>query len=275
MVPFAVQESGGGPLQQARRALLVLKAQKDSRTRLSVNINKAALLRNSRGTDAPRLLDVAQTVLDAGADGLTVHPRADERHITRRDAIEVMREFGSQTEINFEGDIREDFLDLVLTCKPHQCTLVPVSFGEITSHRGWDFQRWDFLLRPVIKRLQAEGVRVSVFADPEPEAAERAAELGADRIEIYTEPFAAAWPSHSEPVLEQMRTLAERAKKCGVGLNAGHDLTVRNLPDLLDSVKGIQEVSIGHHLFCRALDVGLTQSVKEFLDICRATATIS
>lgn len=214
-------------------------------------------------------------VLEAGADGLTVHPRADERHITRQDAIDVMREFGSVTEINFEGDLREDFLDLVLTCKPHQCTLVPVSFGEITSHRGWAFQKWGFLLRPVIERLQAEGIRVSVFADPHPEAAEKAAELGADRIEIYTEPYAAAWPSLSAPVVDQMKALADRANEYGVGLNAGHDLTVKNLADLLRSVKGIQEVSIGHHLFCRALEVGLTRSVTEFLNICRATPPIS
>lgn len=239
-------------------------------TRLSVNINKAALLRNARGTDAPRLIDVAEIALNAGADGLTVHPRADQRHITRQDAIDVMNHFGSRTEINFEGDIREDFLDLVLTCKPHQCTLVPVSFGEITSHRGWDFRKWSFLLRPVIAQLKASGIRTSVFVDPVPEAAEQAAEIGADRIEIYTEPYARSWPAVESPVVNQMRILAERSRSCGIGLNAGHDLTLKNLPDLLQSVEGIQEVSIGHHLFCRALEVGLTQAVAEFLKICRS-----
>ncbi len=238
-------------------------------TQLSVNINKAALLRNSRGTNSPDLMDIARRALQAGADGLTVHPRVDERHITRSDARDIVQEFGKLTEVNFEGDLREDFLELVLEARPHQCTLVPVSPGEITSHRGWNFQKWSFLLKPVVERLKSEGIRVSVFADPKPEVAEQAAELGADRIEIYTEAYARDFDAGKTETLQKIMQLEEQARKVGISLNAGHDLTLENLPTLLESVQDIKEVSIGHHLFCHSLFHGFEATVAAFKAICR------
>jgi pyridoxine 5-phosphate synthase len=238
-------------------------------TKLSVNINKIALLRNSRGGKAPDLLEFGELALQAGADGLTVHPRADERHITRNDALAVAKRFGAQTEVNFEGDLREDFLDLVLSCKPHQCTLVPVSPGEVTSHRGWDFDRYGFVLAPVISHLKAAGIRVSVFVNPEPGSAQKAAAVGADRIEIYTEPYACDHAKGGHEALDHIVALVEEAKRFNVGVNAGHDLTVENLGPLLRAAPSIREVSIGHHLVSRALQFGFVPTVAAFKEICK------
>lgn len=247
-------------------------------TKLSVNINKIALLRNSRGGSQPDLAEFAQMALDAGADGLTVHPRIDERHITRNDAKLISREFKKHTEINFEGDIREDFLDLVFQCKPHQCTLVPVSPGEITSNRGFDFVKWGFLLEPVIQRIKSEGIRVSLFVTPAPGVALEAAALGADRIEIYTEPFAVEASRTAgigtNTALSAIIQLATEARAAGIGLNAGHDLTLKNLPLLLQNAPSILEVSIGHHLVTESLKSGFVNTVKQFKDICAANKTI-
>jgi pyridoxine 5-phosphate synthase len=240
-------------------------------TRLSVNINKIALLRNSRGGLAPDLLAFARRALAAGADGLTVHPRADERHITRKDAEQVSASFSHSTEINFEGDLREDFIDLVLRCRPHQCTLVPVTHGELTSHRGWDFDRFGFLLAPTIARLKQAGVRVSVFVSPEPGAAQKAAAVGADRIEIYTEPYALAFSagdSSAAAAISGIAALVQEANAVGVGVNAGHDLTLENLGPLLAGAPGVLEVSIGHHLVSQALVDGFGPTVAAFKQIC-------
>lgn len=238
-------------------------------TKLSVNINKIALLRNSRGGSAPDVLEFGALALQAGADGLTVHPRADQRHITRVDAIAVAKRFGAQTEVNFEGDLREDFLDLVLACKPHQCTLVPVSPGEVTSHRGWDFDRYGFILAPIISHLKAAGIRVSVFVNPEPGNAQKAALVGADRIEIYTEPYAEDHANGRSEALNQIIALVREAQRFNMGVNAGHDLTLENLGPLLRSAPSIAEVSIGHHLVSRALKFGFVPTVAAFKEICK------
>lgn len=237
-------------------------------TKLSVNINKIALLRNSRGGTAPNVLEFGHLALQAGADGITVHPRADERHITRADAFDVAKTFRSLTEVNFEGDLREDFLELVSTCRPQQCTLVPVSPGERTSHRGWDFDRFGFVLGPVIAHLKSLGIRVSVFADPAPGQARKAAALGADRIEIYTEPYARSQEKGDSLGLRAVAELAREASACGIGVNAGHDLTLSNLGPLLDAAPSILEVSIGHHLISQSLQSGFVPTVQAFKAIC-------
>ena len=237
-------------------------------TRLSVNLNKIALLRNSRGGGQPSVVDFGRLALAAGADGLTVHPRADERHITRLDAQQVAATFHDQTEINFEGDLREDFLLLVEQCRPHQCTLVPVSPGERTSHRGWDFDRMGYLLGPAIRHLQSLGIRVSVFVNPEPQNAIKAKALGADRIEIYTEPYALAFAEGKRDATTAVAALVREAKDCGIGVNAGHDLTLANLGPLLRAAPGILEVSIGHHLIGQSLIDGFEPTVRRFKAIC-------
>jgi len=170
-------------------------------------------------------------------------------------------------ETNFEGDVREEFLDLVLACKPTQCTLVPVSPGEVTSNHGWDVARWSFLLAPVIARLHSEGVRVSLFVDPgDVRSVRSAAAIGADRVEIYTEPYATAFTAgNPEQALQQVILSAETAKACGLGVNAGHDLTHLNLPLLMARVPDLAEVSIGHHLISHALLVGMEQAVRDYL----------
>lgn len=238
--------------------------------RLSVNVNKIALLRNARGGDAaPHLLDLAKKIVGWGAEGITVHPRADRRHVTPQDARDVAREIRS-VETNFEGDTREEFLDLVFECKPSQCTLVPVKPGELTSNHGWDLERWGFLVGPIIRRVRDAGVRVSVFVDPEPGMVRLAAELGAHRVELYTEPFARAFFGMGDLASEILRLVesAEAAGESGIGLNAGHDLTTSNLGVLLDAVPDILEVSIGHHLVAQALEDGLPSTVRQFAEIC-------
>jgi pyridoxine 5-phosphate synthase len=241
-----------------------------SMTHLSVNVNKIALLRNSRGSEAgPNLLAHAQQIVGYGAQGITVHPRADRRHITPEDARDIATHIKS-VETNFEGDVREEFLDMVLTLRPTQCTLVPVSPGEITSHRGWEVARWAFLLRPVIARIKEAGVRVSVFIGAEPDQARAAADVGADRIEIYTAPYAFAFDrGEPGPELEAAARTAEAAARGGLGVNAGHDLTHHNLPAFVRAVEPLHEVSIGHYLVTHALTVGLRQSVADYLRACR------
>lgn len=234
--------------------------------KLSVNVNKIATLRNSRGGATPDLMTFVGHILDFGAQGITVHPRADRRHITPDDARAVAR--GVRTvESNFEGDVREEFLDLVLECRPTQCTLVPVAPGEVTSNHGWAVRHWDFLLAPVVARLKREGIRVSLFVEAGDEDSVRAAAgIGADRIEIYTEPYAAAW-ALGDPEAELARVIrsAELAQQCGIQVNAGHDLTHLNLPLLVRRIPNLAEVSIGHHLISHALLVGMERAVTDYL----------
>ena len=236
--------------------------------RLSVNVNKVATLRNARGGEVPSVLAAVRTILGAGCVGITVHPRADERHIQRRDVIEIARELAplcERVEYNIEGDPRPDLMDLVCELRPHQCTLVPVLPGEITSQAGWSASTSQAEIGAVVRRLQAHGVRVSMFVDPEPAPIRWAAALGAERIELYTEPFArAVAEGHGEASLARYAEATALAHGLGLGINAGHDLDLGNLP-LFRRLPHLDEVSIGHALISRALFVGLDAVVREYL----------
>ena len=248
-------------------------------TRLSVNVNKIATLRNSRGGDVPSVARAVETCLDAGAPGITVHPRADARHIRTADVTEiaaiVARYNGAPrgpVEFNIEGDPRPDLIELVLRVRPDQCTLVPVQPGEITSQAGWQPGAAGSDLAPLIARLKDAGIRVSVFVDPADAPVRWAADAGADRIELYTEPFARACASGEQAGQESYagyRAAAELAHSLGLGVNAGHDLDTTNLR-LFRHLPYLDEVSIGHALVSRALWVGLDRSVREYLHVLRA-----
>lgn len=235
---------------------------------LSVNVNKVATLRNSRGGDQPRVLDAVAVCLEAGVAGITVHPRSDERHIRPgdvRDIGAVLRQFPG-VEYNIEGDPRPGLLALVREVRPHQCTLVPVRQGEITSQAGWTPGQAGGL-DGAIANLRAVGIRVSVFVDAEPDAVRFAKSLGADRIELYTEPYARAFeggPDAGRRSLERYADAARLARSLGMGVNAGHDLDLENLA-LFRTLPHLDEVSIGHALFSRALFVGLSTAVREYL----------
>jgi pyridoxine 5-phosphate synthase len=241
--------------------------------RLSVNINKVATLRNSRGSDLPNLDEAVTVILDAGARGVTVHPRADERHVRLSDLRQLamrLEPLRSRTELNVEGDPRPDLMDLVTELRPHQCTLVPVRPGEITSEAGWDPTGPKEELRRVVARLHEASVRVSIFVDPKLEAIAFAHDLGADRVELYTEPFARAFAAgDGEESFRRYARAAERARQLGLGVNAGHDLDLDNLV-LFRKLPRLDEVSIGHALISRALFVGLGRVVREYLDCLAA-----
>ena len=236
--------------------------------RLSVNVNKVATLRNARGGEVPSVLAAVRAVLAAGCRGITVHPRADERHIQRRDVIEiaeVLAPLRATVEYNIEGDPRPDLMDLVCELRPHQCTLVPVLPGEVTSQAGWPASTSQAEIGAVVRRLQSHGIRVAMFVDPEPAPIRWAAALGAERIELYTEPFARAFAEgDGEAALTRYAGAAELAHELGLGINAGHDLDLDNLP-LFRRLPHLDEVSIGHALISRALFVGLDTVVREYL----------
>jgi pyridoxine 5-phosphate synthase len=238
--------------------------------RLSVNVNKVATIRNSRGGSVPSVLQAVDVCIAAGAPGITVHPRADERHIRADDVREIAAHLASrrdQVEFNIEGDPRPDFLALVLEVRPHQCTLVPVKVGEITSQAGWSpASRSDELQRAIDGLLEA-GVRVSVFVDPEEEPIRWAAECGANRVELYTEPFARAYEQGElagQASFGAYATAAALAASLGLGVNAGHDLDLDNLR-LFRTLPHLDEVSIGHALISHALFVGLDRAVRDYL----------
>ncbi|MDB4975811.1 MAG: pdxJ [Myxococcaceae bacterium] len=235
--------------------------------KLSVNVNKYALLRNSRGHDAPNLQWAADLCIAAGAHGITVHPRLDQRHV-RFDDVPVMashlKRHHPQIEYNVECEAAPQILELVLAIKPTQCTLVPVTPGEVTSDHG--YRSGDVAgLAPIVARLKQAGIRVSLFVDCEPEQVRALAATGADRVELYTGPFADAFGTSAEAAQTQaLLDSARAAREVGLGLNAGHDLDRFNLPAMRDAV-GLCEVSIGHAHICRALEVGTAQSVRELL----------
>ncbi len=250
--------------------------------RLSVNVNKVATLRNSRGGRIPSVNEAVNVCLAAGAPGITVHPRADERHITRADVESLAAQLGTATrrpeiassldggfEFNIEGDPRAEFVDLVVAARPHQCTLVPVVPGEVTSQAGWPASTSPERLTAVVARLHAEGIRVSVFVDPEEAPVRWAKRLGADRIELYTEPFARAF-AHSREAgrasFEGFAAAATLAHSLGLGVNAGHDLDLENLV-LFRELPHLDEVSIGHALISHALYVGLDRAVRDYLEV--------
>jgi pyridoxine 5-phosphate synthase len=239
--------------------------------RLSVNVNKVATLRNSRGGDYPSVLDAVRVCVAAGAGGITVHPRADERHITRADVRDIAALLADRDraalEYNIEGDPRPDWLELVHEVRPDQATLVPVRPGEVTSEAGWAEDTDVQELGKIIAELEGAGIRVSVFVEARPESAEWAHAVGADRIELYTGPFAHAYAqgqARGRQVFEQHVATAERAHALGLGVNAGHDLDTDNLR-LYATLPHLDEVSIGHALIGRALFDGLDSVVRQYL----------
>jgi pyridoxine 5-phosphate synthase len=238
------------------------------RAQLSVNVNKVATLRNSRGGDVPNLIQACDAIVAAGSRGITVHPRADERHIRARDVSEIAHWLSPRrdhVEFNIEGDPRPDLMDLVCAVRPHQCTLVPVRPGEVTSEAGWDPGASEGL-NLVIKRLRAAGVRVSVFIDANEPSVRWAAQTGADRVELYTEPYARAFAAgQGQAAFERFATASTLAHQLGLGVNAGHDLDLDNLP-LFRQLPHLAEVSIGHALIGHALYVGLQQAVRDYID---------
>lgn len=240
--------------------------------RLSVNVNKVATLRNSRGGDVPSVIEAVDVAVSTGAPGITVHPRADRRHIRPDDVRAIgrrLRDAAPSVEFNIEGDPRPDLLDLVADVRPDQCTLVPVVPGEVTSQAGWQPGAAADRLPAIVSRLKALGVRVSLFVDAAPGPIQWAASTGADRVELYTEPFARAFerdPESARQAFERYAGAARVANALGLGVNAGHDLDLRNLV-LFRTLPFLAEVSIGHALVSRALFVGLSTVVREYLDI--------
>ncbi len=236
-------------------------------TALSVNVNRVALLRNSRPLDIPNLLHIATLALQAGADGITVHPRPDQRHIRAADVRELhtLLQRWRQAEFNIEGNPFHNLMPLVREFRPAQCTLVPDSSDQATSDHGWNLQADGARLRPLIGELRALGVRVSLFMDPAPEAMALARELGAERVELYTESYARAHgtPAQAERLAAYARA-AEAALAAGLELNAGHDLNRANLGDFLRGVPGVQEVSIGHALIGDAIEFGIPETVRRY-----------
>jgi pyridoxine 5-phosphate synthase len=231
-------------------------------TKLSVNINKIATLRNSRGGNNPNVVQTAIDVQRFGADGVTVHPRPDERHIRYQDVRDIKKII--TTEFNIEGNSQEQkFVDLVLEVKPEQVTLVPDALGQITSNHGWDTKKNKDYLREIISVFKNAGIRVSIFVDPVIEMVEGAAETGTDRIELYTEGYATQYAAgkKEEAVLPYVAA-AKRAKELGLGLNAGHDLDLHNLKYIKQNIPLLDEVSIGHALICDALYYGLENTVQ-------------
>jgi pyridoxine 5-phosphate synthase len=245
--------------------------------KLSVNVNKVATVRNSRGGRVPNLIHAVRVCIDAGAHGITVHPRADERHITRADVYEVARElqnYRGRIEYNIEGDPRPDWLALVHEVKPHQATLVPVMPGEVTSHVGYTRANTPASLRDTIAKLQDDGIRVSLFIDTDLESVAWAAELKAKRVELYTEPFARAFEqgeAAARASYGRYVRAAMRAAERGLEVNAGHDLDHENLV-LFRDVPHLAEVSIGHALISRAIFEGLHNVVREYLDVLDGAA---
>jgi pyridoxine 5-phosphate synthase len=241
---------------------------------LSVNLNKVALLRNSRGGTNPSPGVAGRTCLDHGAYGLTLHWRADNRH-TRVDDVRALRALCDQrgAEFNLEGDDRDELIALALELSVTQFTLVPVKPGEVTSDHGWDLPRQHATVAPIVARLKAKGIRTAVFVDAVPEMMPAVAATGVDRIEMYTEPYAAAWGRPELKVeLDRVKRTAVAAVAAGMQVNAGHDLNLRNTPLLARTVPEIVEASIGHALLADALYLGLAETVERYVRACRGEA---
>ena len=238
---------------------------------LSVNVNKIATLRNSRGGDIPDVLTAVDTCVAAGVQGITVHPREDARHITPDDVkdiaerlIEINTQKSPPVEYNIEGDPRPDLIDMVIRTKPTQCTLVPVVTGEITSHTVWDIRKDGDMLKPIIASLKRAGIRVSLFSGTDVDQIAMTCDIGADRIEFYTAPYAMAQTkAEINREFGLLENAAVKAMDLGLGINAGHDLNLDNLP-LMQKLPGLLEVSIGHHLMADALYIGMAAAVKAY-----------
>ncbi|MBP6619428.1 MAG: pyridoxine 5'-phosphate synthase [Leadbetterella sp.] len=233
-------------------------------TKLSVNINKIATLRNSRGGNMP---DLVKTAIDCeifGAEGITIHPRPDERHIRYQDVFDLKKVV--KTEFNIEGNPTEGrFQEVVLAVKPEQVTLVPDTLGAITSNAGWDTITYKDKLKEIVNIYKSEGIRVSIFVDADTEMVEAAAETGTDRIELYTESYAKDYPENPEKAISSFIKAAEMAQKVGLGINAGHDLSLENLAYFHKNIPGLLEVSIGHALISDALYYGLENTIQLYL----------
>ena len=237
-------------------------------TALSVNVNLVAQVRNRRDNGIPSVVGLAETALRAGAHGITVHPRPDERHIRAHDVhdLAALLKAWPQAEFNIEGNPFHNLMPFVRELRPQQCTFVPDAEGQATSDHGWNLPQDAARLAPLVAEAKSLGVRVSLFMDPQPEAMPAAAALGADRVELYTESYAKAHgtPRQAE-VLAAFAAAAQAAQRAGLGLNAGHDLNRANLADFLRAVPGVLEVSIGHALIADALELGLAETVREYL----------
>jgi len=233
-------------------------------TKLSVNINKVATIRNARGGNNPDVLKVALDCEAFGAQGITVHPRPDERHIRYLDVRNIRPRV--RTEFNIEGNPIDKYIELVLEVKPTQVTLVPDSDNQITSNHGWDTKKNINFLTDVIGRFKEAGIRTSIFVDPDVEMVDYAKKCGTDRIELYTEPYASEYIKNRDSAIAPFIEAAKEAKKLGLGLNAGHDLSLVNLRYFYQQVPWIDEVSIGHALICDALYMGLKDTIQKYLD---------
>ena len=232
-------------------------------TRLSVNINKVATIRNARGENNPDLVSFALACEAAGAQGITVLPRPDERHIRRSDVPQLKKAIS--TELNIEGYPSEDFIRLVLETLPAQVTLVPDAPGQLTSNHGWDVVGNFEMLSGIIKRFKEAGIRVSVFVDPDSVQVLEAKIAGADRVELYTKAYADYYSKNREAAIAPFVEAASAARVCGIGLNAGHDLSLENLSYFIETIPWVDEVSIGHALICDALYLGINATVKAYL----------
>jgi pyridoxine 5-phosphate synthase len=233
-------------------------------TKLSVNINKIATLRNARGGNVPDLLQVAKDIQKFGANGITIHPRPDERHITYQDARDLKNVV--YTEYNIEGNPQHNFIDLVLECKPDQVTLVPDAIGAITSNAGWDTIKHQDYLTEVIQEFQRNGIRTSIFVDANENMVEGAKKTGTDRIELYTESFAHQYSLGNKTAIEPFIKAAIKANEMGLGINAGHDLSIDNIKFFKDNIPNLLEVSIGHALISESLYLGLDNVVNMYLN---------
>jgi len=233
-------------------------------TQLSVNINKIATLRNARGGNNPSVLKVALDCEQFGAQGITVHPRPDGRHIRYQDVYDLCSEL--TTEFNIEGYPSERFIELVLQVKPHQVTLVPDSPDQITSNTGWDTKKHFEFLRDLVARFNLLGIRTSIFVNADLEMVQHAAKLGADRVELYTQPYAENYAKNREKAIAPFVEAAKEVRKLGLGLNAGHDLSLENLAYFCETIPWVDEVSIGHALICDALYLGLEKTIQAYLD---------
>ena len=233
-------------------------------TKLSVNINKIATLRNARGGNNPNVLKVAYDVETFGAQGITVHPRPDERHIRYQDVRDLRPQI--QTEFIIEGNPIPSFVELVLEVRPNQVTLVPDGHDQITSNHGWDTLVNKDFLTDTCRTFKEAGIRTSIFVDAEPRMVEGAKACGADRVELYTEPYAAGYAANREEAIAPFVAAAEEARRAGLGLNAGHDLSLENLAYFHQQIPWTDEVSIGHALICDALYLGLQETIRQYLN---------
>ncbi len=233
-------------------------------TKLSVNINKVATIRNARGGNNPDVVKVALDCEKFGAQGITVHPRPDERHIRYQDVYDLKPVL--RTEFNIEGNPIDKFNDLVLKVKPTQVTLVPDAPDQITSNAGWDTKKNLAFLTEVVGEFRDKGIRTSIFVNADPEMVEYAAKAGADRVELYTEPYASAYAAGPEAAIAPFVEAARVAKSLGLGVNAGHDLSLENLKYMHAQIGGLDEVSIGHALICDALYLGLEETIRRYLE---------